>query len=752
MMESEGVPSWSQPEKEIYEEDVDQDYTYGYNDDEDGYNYDNDDNYYDNNDDYYYYDKKGNMCSDVYDDFSFKAKAPPTPARSRSSPAPKPSFKSPKPQPVVSISSSDRKSSSDTSSDTTTLIFPPEVLHLIFSYLDNTTLCHSICYVSHQFNAIAKCYIECLWTLGRQKDEDILLKKLRLGKVNVLKIRYSKTPPIDSGRQSPFNEWNQAWKRFRDLVTQPIDSTKGSIEGVSDDQSAVDRLSDTTDAMKISDEKGQAPCLLHSVKKLIMDGGDLWTPGFLPGLLPFAQSVQILVLNPLDWSKTVSVQREWCKIYEIPLYSILQICPSIRTLVIQGAASLCLNKDAHSTPAMSTEPSFQLSRFIMRNVTVTQEILDNFLSSCPQLVSFRATNIHIRAAGTTYRSLLDTPSLSVEPLLQRAAFLCPNLVDLSITPSVSASIHTFELLLAKIAEFYPRTKHLNVLADSPMDCINPSWIPTPSVAKFLAQVTSINFVGRSHSAQQMDRLLRHTKALECLASLNSPYLRLRKIEYPKGQYLSLRTSWRCLNLRKVDLVVLEVERQKDVFRHLTYACPNVEHLTLHLSELRIGQDELTVQVTYENYLKRGFKLNWYRRSRLPLHRLMRRTGRYYGCIASRTIRTEHWTTYEGTLWALGGMSRLETLVLRCQNVKGVLCPKDFNFMRIPATSGRGKGGRGDKNENALKGRVFCHRLKALEVISTPAPRCGLSKEAPIEDKTAFMTVLRSMRPQVEYRF
>ncbi|KAF9991504.1 hypothetical protein BGZ80_005650 [Entomortierella chlamydospora] len=728
-IESGEYSSWSEPEEGFYDEDRDQDYTDGYDDDDDGY--------YDDEDDvYYYYDNKGNMCSDVYGDFSVRAKAPPAHTRSRPFPAQKPMSKSSKPRSTNSTSPSDQLPRHDDNSVTTTLTLPPEVLHLIFSYLDNATLCHGISYASHQFNAIAKHYIECLWTLGTQRDEDILLEKLRLGKVNVLRIRYSTSPPEDSGRSQPFDKWDQAWKRFRDIVTQPINITEGATDGALHEQSVVDRLSVATETMAISAEKDQAPCLLWGVRKLIMDGGDLWTPGFLPTLLPFTRSIHKLVLNPWGWSQTRRIQSQWPLIYEIPLHSVLNACPSIRTLVIHGAASLCLNKEAPATSTQGTGHTFQLSRFILRNVTATQETLGNFLSSCPQLVSFKAKNIHIRTQGTPHHHLLNTPSLAVEPLLQRAAFLCPNLVDLSVIPDASAPINTFEHLLAKFAQYFPQTKHLVV--QTPL-CLDSSWVPTPTVAKFLAQVTSLGFSdsATTHSAQNLDRLLRHTHALERLCSACLPYSRKRKTEYPKQQYISLKTSWRCLHLREIELSVPDVARQEGVFRYLRYACPNVEHLTLYLFELRIGQAEPAVQVTYETYKHRALGRNWC--GRLPLHRLWRERGIY---TARREVCTEYWTKKDSTLWALGGLLRLETLVLRCQNVKGVLCPKDFKFMQIRRG---GRGGSGDE-------RAFCPRLKELQVISTPVPRCGLTKEEPLENRTVFMTILKSMRPGVDFRF
>ncbi|KAG0351239.1 hypothetical protein BG005_009297 [Podila minutissima] len=779
-MDSGAYSSWSDEEEleeQYYDEEYDQDYAGGYDDDEDC-----------------------DLYSDHYGDFSVKAKAPPPPARPRPTSSRKPVSKNSKCRAKVLLSSSNRQPPLEHISDTAILTLPPEVLHLIFSYLDNTTLCHGVSYVSHQFNAIAKYYIECSWTLGTQRDEDILLEKLQLGKVNVLKVRYSASAPKDSGRLQPFDDWDWAWKRFRDLVTQPIEGTKG----VPDEQSIVNHPTVSTETMTVSYEKDRAPCLLQGVKKLIVEGGDLWTPEYLPALLPFMRSIHTLVLKPSSWSQTLEIPWQQSQIFDIPLQSVLEACSNIDTLVINGAASLCLNKDDPPKSIQDTWHAFRLSRFITTNVTTTMETMDSFLSACPQLVSFQAKNIHLRTPGTPRHHLQNTPSLPIENLLQRAALLCPNLVDISITPNSCAPIDTFESLLAKFAQLFSRTKHLDVRTAVRID---PSWVPTSRVAKFLAQVTSIEFVTQVHAAQDMDRLLKHTHVLEHLKSYNSPYSRLGETEYPNlkndhavgmtaarlkrgnglknhdsfwdynisGQpyrkhrisklsqqvskrlvhkwmmerrHTSLVASWRCLHLREVELYVPDAGRQEGVFRFLRHACPSVEHLTLHLSELKVRQADKATRVTYEKYTETVSR--W--RPRAPKHRCMSWTHE-----AQRAIHTKYWMTHESTLEALGGLSRLETLVLRCAKVPGVLCPKDFEFLR---TAGAGRGGGGGRSSsggdiegvNAVDDRVFCPRLKELRVVSRLELHCGLSKEEPLEDKMVFVNALKSMRPGVEFSF
>ncbi|KAG0043130.1 hypothetical protein BGZ83_011803 [Gryganskiella cystojenkinii] len=711
-MEFQGPCEGSYPEEWLHNEDLDNYNADRYNDGDD------DDSCYYLEDRYYYYDPNGNMCSDIYDDYSVKAKATSVPVRSRYFSLRKFKSKTPKHQSTASVSPFIIHPPVHESSDIRTCPLPPEVLHLVFSYLDNATLCRGVSFVSRQFNSIAKYYIECLWTLGTQRDEDALLEKLRLGKVNVLKIRYSASPPKDSGRPQPFDDWGPAWKRFRDLITEPI---KGHA---ADEPSEVYHLSTSTETMPTFDGNDPSQGLLQGVKKLIMDGGNLWTPEILPTLLPFARSLHTLILKPWSWEQTLTIPWERSNVYEIPLNSVLESCPSIQTLVIHGAVSLCWNKADPSTSICDSWNTFRLSRFIVTNVTTTQEAMENFLNACPRLVCFKGKNMQIRMQGTSHEHLHNMPSLAIKPLLEYTSLICPDLVDLSISPISCSSIDTFEHLLAKFSYLFPRTKLLiigtNVL-------VNPSWLPSPSVTRFLAQVTGIEFLGRA-----IDDLLKHTPALERLESSGSPYSRPGVTKYP--------------NLKK------------DVIDSV--------RATLAKRERRPGPVVPLESYQYDNYAVRYYLVVHSKLAQQISKRLMRKEMMDFGSGKPRTpIETEYWTKEKSMsmLPALGGLVRLEVLVLNCNDVAGILCPQDFKFMwATTASLGSGERGEGrgerpggrrsrDENEQTLDGQVFCPRLKHLQVCSSKI-HFGLSKEKPLEDKTVFVNALKSMRPGVEFKF
>ncbi|KAG0089137.1 hypothetical protein BGZ92_005243 [Podila epicladia] len=93
----------------------------------------------------YYEDDDDSLYSDLYDDFSVRTKAPRSTSRpcagSRTS--------------TTSYPSHPKRSGPQSKS----IPIPPELLHLIFSRLDRTTLCN-ISKTCRQFNAISKHYIE----------------------------------------------------------------------------------------------------------------------------------------------------------------------------------------------------------------------------------------------------------------------------------------------------------------------------------------------------------------------------------------------------------------------------------------------------------------------------------------------------------------------------------------------------------------------------------------------------------------
>ncbi|KAF9384814.1 hypothetical protein CPB97_005363 [Podila verticillata] len=353
--------------------------------------------------------------------------------------------------------------------------------------------------------------------------------------------------------------------------------------------------------------------------------------------------------------------------------------------------------------------------------------MEEFLSTCPRLVIFQALQIHIRPdvfdlPPMPYQS--RGPSLPIEPLIRRAVFLCPNLVDLFIVPETPCSGDNFALELRLTAELFPQITHIEKRSFLDPD---RTWRPDPAVAQFLAQLTQFSVLEEGHSYRTVNRLLKHTPGLthliatvpgyncpvaECLQNRRDRidaamvHFRLRRnrcapekerqsrwdmvpisenrtkklthtcekrilrLERWERRYMDPRSgvSWRCLHLRVVDLKLAD-QYQLEIFRYLTYACPNVQTLTLRMA-LKVGQANRRFRLTYYPVYSTGGKVCT-RCSRRP--KWCKYEERYEGA--------DCWTKEEDTFWALGSLNKLEVLEVKCGNMPGVLCPSNFEFMR-----------------------------------------------------------------------
>lgn len=210
--------------------------------------------YYDENDFYEHEDEDGDQ-EDIYGDFSVNTKALPQTKLTTFA-------RSARPRPLSNVASPDHHLE-----PSRVRLIPPEVLHLIVSYVDLPTLYHGISRVSYQFNAVARHYIELegAWTLGTQEEEDDLLKKLRSGSVNVLKVKFPSSRTRTTGRLKPYDRWNWAWPRFIGIITDPIYGNYRS--SLNTNLSDINSLSDSTAAISLVKRDSKQPCLLNHVKK-----------------------------------------------------------------------------------------------------------------------------------------------------------------------------------------------------------------------------------------------------------------------------------------------------------------------------------------------------------------------------------------------------------------------------------------------------------------------------------------------------
>ncbi|KAG0354346.1 hypothetical protein BG005_006550 [Podila minutissima] len=662
-----------------------------------------------------YEDECDNHDTEVYGDFSFRARIPPL-SRARQNYTTRKSVSksvyavqshvaavySPYLRPTRKYNLDRVKLSS----------LPTEVLHLIFSNLDSTTLCHGISLASHQFHSIAKNYIERIgsWTLGRQKDEDELLQKMRLGQVNVLEIQYSTSRlSKNSGRFPPFDRWEGAWERFNRIIIEPIPGNVPFI--TSEAPSSVDPT-EVTSAINRNDGV-IPPCLLHRVKKLIIKGWSFWNHRYLSAIMPFMQSIHTLDL----W------YRGSIPTSAVPLRPILEACRSLDTLIIDGTVTLCnkgpcTNSNNPSSSTSQARRTFQLAHFQTMYTCFTQTAMEEFMSACPRLMTFQATSVRILSALSVPMTVMQQrppESLPVEPLYRHAALLCPNLVEFSIFSAYHSPGDTFAFHLRLTAKLFPQIKHIQAKTYRDLT----TWRPDHQAAQFLARLSRFSDLECGNDSGSVDRLLKHTPGLTHLItpslSYSRPeadilrdqqgYLKLHqwrldcamwqpryrrsqsatpqeRMVLPNGVYsvplsrrrsrklehrvekrilrreagelrrMGRRVSWRCLYLQVVDLQVHMYGDQIELFRYLVHACPNVRELTLRLPELRVGQAEMGSKLLCEpvDSGTEGASCKW----RSP-------KAKWYTFEKERSVRTACWTTVEDTLWALGGLSKLEVI-------------------------------------------------------------------------------------------
>ncbi|KAF9431209.1 hypothetical protein BGZ94_006890 [Podila epigama] len=650
---------------------------------------------------------------------------------------------------------------------------PPEILQIIFSMLDRSTLIRGVNLVSRQFHVVASSFIDRVgtWTLMSMEAEDELLHNLKSGVITVLKMYHSDEPVVTLQRQ-PYDIWPKAWERIVRLLTEPEKDNR-SDESAQD--LAVSSLVDKTEEMIISDiKKPKSPCLIDRVKKLIIVSPAMWTPAVLPALLPYLQSLHTLELKMVGGES------------KLPLGVILEACSRLDTLVIEdndrGLTIVHCSYNSATATDFSLLPTSRITRFSVSQVRISSDTLVQLIESCPRLVHFKARDIYQlrRNADGQYMDSAGEYN-PIEPLYRLAATVCPKLVEFLIAPDDPAEVDYFDHQLALTAELFPRTKHLEMNYHMPEE-----WTPSQEILNFLGQVTSIEFRGTRHTAEQMDRLLKHTRSLVQLSaqrlhyrrpkeepsSFNKEILdayyaaverrkraataaerklyyvgitqnRFQKIEkrvvkrLVRDEQLARRhlddaRSWRCPKLRVLELnlsnnVRTSADQYEDVFRFLVHACPGLVQAHLSLAALYVGQQEL---VTRKTHLASEVTQTSYR--------MHRKKTSIYNIYNPTTI--EEWEECDNALALLGRLTKLEQLVLKLKEVPGVLCADNFEFMRTH----NGNAARSSAN-------TFCPRLQFFSVKSMKPIVYGKTKDQLISKKL-FLNDLKAMRPGIRFSF
>ncbi|KAG0375261.1 hypothetical protein BGX24_009329 [Mortierella sp. AD032] len=650
--------SWSEQaefEEKFHDEDNDQEYSEGYCDSD------------------YCDDDSSDLHTNLWGDFSVRAKA------SRSTPR----FTTKRTASTAAYPHLNRNSPSKRIRQ-----LPPEILHLIFSQIDNATLCQ-VSRASHQFNAIAKEYFERMsaWALGKQAEGDVLLEKMRSGSVNVLKIDCPTNWSRTTGRDQLFDTWIEAWKR--------------SLSSL---------LSRSTTA-----------------RVLIGDPA-------LPALLPYLHRIHTLEI----WDQDRYIYRD------LHLQPVLKASSSLDTLIIHGCYYEQLwigwSLDNNTTPEPKAWTHSLLTRISIRDVSISHDSMASLLTSCPRLTYFRAWNVHFRQSGIdstdTALFYVDMRSLPLNLVYRQAARLRPNLQYFS----ASAMRPNFSDLplghLVLTAELFPHLKHVN-LERFTMPSDDDYWCPNPVTSKFLSQLTSIELC--SAPSRVIDRILRHCRMLTCL-----------KIRYgykrpppppsspPQSPHRSQDLpsfSWRCPQLRILELMTryhATVQEDETLFRFLVHACPNLEELSLHLSTLRVGQEELIVTTREE--------------IRTVTRTTTRRRNPPSTYIETWTeeVKTEEWHGHKNIFCLLGRLAWLKRLYVHVEDVPGVLYPSHFAFL------GERRHDR-NRDGDGMVEPFFCPHLQSLRIHNRNPITFGKARGEPLTEQQ-FFRALKTIRPEVAISF
>lgn len=695
-VDSGGYFSWSDEEEleeEYFDEESDQDYVRGCDDSE----YDNDD---------------CGLYSDHYGDFSV----------------------SPKPLPRAPFTTTARLTRPHRNPKSPTVpVIPPEILHLIFSYSDHTTLCRSISRVSRQFNAISKHYVH-QELVGKchflsEEEEETLLEQLRSGSVNVLRVNCPIAWTTSTGRLPPLDNWYTAWTRLVKLITEPIYTEKNTLPGAC--LPSNDHLASSTEVISRTRDP-KPPCLLDSIRKV-----ELGDPA-VPALLPYLHQIHTLEISDQNW-------RCFRNFYLQPL---LKACASLDTLKIDG-----FRKDYDrlfirwSEDSIEEQTCSRLTHFsIHHGMSMSGGTMKSILEACPRLRYFKLWKVHISDDPHSVSSWTAPP---VAPLYRQAACLRPNLQLLMIIPRQATKFNAIADHLALTAELFPRMQHLEIEAALPKD-----WSPVAIVSNFLSQITSINIFwdmsprdvsisSVSRSTWDMDRLLKHCRKLDRLNAGAIKYTRPpRPLHIPSLSSThrllnnSGACSWRCRRLRVLDLGLyhLTAEEDEDMFRFLVHACPNLVELSLNLglSTLRVGQEELVVSTSQE---VRTATRAVTRRHKPPST---------YTETWTEEVKTEVWQEHKNTFRVLGQLSRLERLEVRMDKLPEVLYPSNFEFLRVSNQYGRRRDGVADEP-------VFCPRLQNLRIHFWRWDMFGKLRGEPLSEQQ-FLKELKMIRPKVAISF
>ncbi|KAF9389340.1 hypothetical protein CPB97_011559 [Podila verticillata] len=624
---------------------------------------------------------------------------------------------------------------------TRSLIFPHEILEYVCEHLSQATLRFCASLVSKQWHVVCNRFIRRVgvWKPLADDYQDALLAKLP--KLNALECWAVFDPDMVARDNSiPLSQHRVAWEYFFSKALQSFEH--------------VDQLPPS------------APqCLLHHIRDFSVRFKycDLDTHAAMLSILPGLRLLHTLNIQFEGYSK-------------VALFTVLNNCPFLVNLTVRAIAyntSHAIHGDAADeievpppaphTPATGTsgapvEPPkaplrpvylqrYRLTNLTLHGLVINQSVLERVATTCPDLRSFRVYEanktvwksganvteplnrsemmemimaqcpkiewIHLSLCVTSDRLSMDLKTshcpahkfLALQcsehfwseqlSLSSRAILHDITVLEIPRCTSVTFRPHALNLILR-------RTPNLQRLDASGvhLDATQLVWEPVPIVPKPKSKRVAKRLAAKDKRKQREARQIAALQAAKAAAA--------KAALCPFGGK-DIPIHWSCQGLRslRIRTCYQSVNMDDNLFKYLVRYCPLLEELHLWIKHFRIGQIV-----------------------KFPDVKTARSTS------GAAKGRKEHFKETEperiaSNIVLLNDLIHMRHLSFAVSELKGILQPSDFEFMRKKEASG-----------TALDTTVWPH-LESFHI------RCG---EIEIHQSLRSLTsAVHEIRPAVEFR-
>ncbi|KAG0224272.1 hypothetical protein B0O80DRAFT_434771 [Mortierella sp. GBAus27b] len=389
------------------------------------------------------------------------------------------------------------------------LVFPPEVLDLLCSYLSQTTLRHCVSLVCKDWNVVSDKYI-CrmgVWTPLDEEYEKYLLAHMK--RLDSLECWFKTDPDIPSEGSNLITSTRSraAWTRFCAAILMPLEE---AVEPTLDPtQAQVQPLQDNKDiALKQT-------CLLHYIKHLSLRGYYL---DYKDTLLPMMPQFRFLETLKLEINTGIM---------SIQLFDLLNSSPNLLELVIRIPNYENINilsgsiedeipepleevvnpftahfpvKPKVILPPKEFEERYRLRVFDVDKVAIRQHVLERVITTCNELRVFKVTQIHDQKyfGEFGYRDI----RIDEERLMKHAKKCCLHLESFTLFRRRGLSDITH---LDRTISHFPETRVLSMTCAKELELTNKA-----SALALLPQITVMEVKSSSYAyydSKMLDSIL-----------------------------------------------------------------------------------------------------------------------------------------------------------------------------------------------------------------------------------------------------